>query len=408
MTIHARRHSPRVRLNETAYINFGSGRGTILDVSEGGLQFTTPSRFQFQQSESVKFRFTRGHGSEVLADLVWTDESRTAGGLRFQSVPREMRDQIRAWIDQPRESAESHFFDRPVATVIEKESHAPVSPDPVAKHESKPILVRETQGVAQTKPESEVKKLNSFEVALGATPGRKRNYHPMFALENTPIEKYKPMPRGSSGKHRLAMAALVILFLLGAATAAAAYFYPNQAHEAMTRAQALVARFVIAARNQSMSNVGPAAMDGGGLKEPGFTSGPFESAGISPDITGSTPASGSANHQVGGKENKDIAKSGVPASETTEMKNDADLAQARSYLSDGSSSDQKAKAVQLLWLATEKGNVEAELQLADLYTRGIGVAKSCVQARILLKAAAAVRPAPAQQKLAELDRSVCD
>jgi hypothetical protein len=53
-----------------------------------------------------------------------------------------------------------------------------------------------------------------------------------------------------------------------------------------------------------------------------------------------------------------------------------DVARAQSYLREGSSVDQKARAVQLLWRATEKGNVNAELELADLYTRGVGVQKN--------------------------------
>ena len=63
--------------------------------------------------------------------------------------------------------------------------------------------------------------------------------------------------------------------------------------------------------------------------------------------------------------------------------------------------------MQLLWLATEKGNVDAEIQLADLYARGESVPKSCVQARILLKVAASANPALAQPKLSELDQSGC-
>jgi TPR repeat protein len=76
-------------------------------------------------------------------------------------------------------------------------------------------------------------------------------------------------------------------------------------------------------------------------------------------------------------------------------------------LSHSDNPDEKAKALQLLWLATEKGNVDAEMELADLYARGDGVARSCVQARILLKAASAVNAAAAQPKLDALDQSGC-
>ena len=65
----------------------------------------------------------------------------------------------------------------------------------------------------------------------------------------------------------------------------------------------------------------------------------------------------------------------------------ADLALARRYLRESSAPGYGPKAAHLLWLAIEKGNTEAEAQLADLYLRGEGVPKNCSQARILLRAA---------------------
>ena len=65
------------------------------------------------------------------------------------------------------------------------------------------------------------------------------------------------------------------------------------------------------------------------------------------------------------------------------------------------------EAAKLLWSAVSEGNVAAETQLADLYLRGNGVAKSCVQGRVLLTAAAKKGNIDAQHRLSELQRTGC-
>jgi TPR repeat protein len=65
------------------------------------------------------------------------------------------------------------------------------------------------------------------------------------------------------------------------------------------------------------------------------------------------------------------------------------------------------KQARLLWARVAKGDVSAEVALAKLYLTGEGVAKSCVQARLLLSAAAGDGNVEAQQRLAQLNRKGC-
>jgi len=85
---------------------------------------------------------------------------------------------------------------------------------------------------------------------------------------------------------------------------------------------------------------------------------------------------------------------------------DSDLALAQRYLNDKTGPG-NAAAARSLWAAVEKGNVNAEIMLADLYARGDGVAKSCNQARVLLQAAARKGSSEASQELARIIRSGC-
>ena len=65
------------------------------------------------------------------------------------------------------------------------------------------------------------------------------------------------------------------------------------------------------------------------------------------------------------------------------------------------------EAVRLLWIAVEKGNTGAEIDLAELFRKGRGVLKNCDQTRILLSAAARKGNAEARKRLEEFQREGC-
>jgi hypothetical protein len=65
------------------------------------------------------------------------------------------------------------------------------------------------------------------------------------------------------------------------------------------------------------------------------------------------------------------------------------------------------EAVRLLWVAVEKGNTSAEIDLAELFRTGNGVAKNCDQTRILLSAAARKGSAEARKRLEAFQREGC-
>jgi len=60
---------------------------------------------------------------------------------------------------------------------------------------------------------------------------------------------------------------------------------------------------------------------------------------------------------------------------------------ARNILQGNNRRSELQTAIALLWSAVRKGNVSAEVTLADLYRRGEGVEKNCDQAQVLLVAA---------------------
>ena len=82
--------------------------------------------------------------------------------------------------------------------------------------------------------------------------------------------------------------------------------------------------------------------------------------------------------------------------------------QALQILRSPSRSSEIPAAVQLLWAAVEKGNIGAEIDLAELFRTGRGVTKNCDQARVLLSAAARKGSAEARKRLETFQRQGCN
>src|SRR5262249_6188529 len=117
-----RRRLSRTAVKGLAYVNLDQDNGgTIVNISEGGLCFqatlpvrsTETIRFWFaaaaNQAELSRLRQTsqsERRTGEMLgfvqtnSELMWTDETRRRGGLRFTDLPDESRLAIRTFIKQ--------------------------------------------------------------------------------------------------------------------------------------------------------------------------------------------------------------------------------------------------------------------------------------------------------------------
>jgi hypothetical protein len=84
-----------------------------------------------------------------------------------------------------------------------------------------------------------------------------------------------------------------------------------------------------------------------------------------------------------------------------------ELAAAHRILNASGNHVETNREVQLLWSSVEKGNLTAEVELANLYISGVGVQKNCTQARILLQSAARRDSADALRRLQDLRRLGC-
>src|ERR1700722_7677330 len=96
------REKPRVRLGNILYVDLSSGNGGIvLDLSEKGLALQTADRLE--ETRQIRFRFLAPwlEQVEITGDLIWADETRKKGGVRFNTLPEKVRKEIENWLGQP-------------------------------------------------------------------------------------------------------------------------------------------------------------------------------------------------------------------------------------------------------------------------------------------------------------------
>ena len=94
-----RRKSPRITVDRLAYINIEPDNGgVVLNVSSGGLSFLSVA--PVERNRPLRFSLSEYKRSiTACGELVWTDEVRTSGGLRFTTLSSsEARNQLSNWL----------------------------------------------------------------------------------------------------------------------------------------------------------------------------------------------------------------------------------------------------------------------------------------------------------------------
>jgi hypothetical protein len=410
MTIPDRRQSQRVVLDKIRCIQLDLDNSAIvLNISEGGLAFHA---FQpIPDAQEIQFSFSLPDHQRVQAtgELVWRDESNKRVGLRFASLPAAIREQIREWVLQG-------------SSVATEPTGVPSANDEVPVAESggpESSGARERFPKPVFLPPPETPRLPLLDELQG--------HYARSAFDPLAPEDQRSKFLGG--------------FVIGALVSALAlavvfFFYGSQINDAVAQlrgsigvkpelepAQVAVTQ-PISSDPSSASAVAPASTAAPDLHQaendaPVAPAASAPSGGVSGsrgsivpadhrkfdgDLKGADDPAGSVSNDAA-----DPATVGSQAPQTAGDTGEKDLAIAQGYLrSRGSTAGSAGSAVPFLWLAVGKGNVAAELTLAELYARGDGVVRSCDQARVLLYAAASKGSDEADQQLAQIDRARCN
>ena len=76
--------------------------GKVLNISEGGLSFSSISPVPRNLPVYFWFSFNLRDKIEAMGEVAWTDSSRTIGGLRFTQVSQVGREQMKKWLSRLR------------------------------------------------------------------------------------------------------------------------------------------------------------------------------------------------------------------------------------------------------------------------------------------------------------------
>jgi hypothetical protein len=372
-----RRRHRRVTPDPLLVIRFASGTtGIVLDVSHEGLGFLASA--PVPETHAVRFEISGRSTprSEAAGQLMWKDSSGKRAGLRFTQLPEDMRLLIHQWLP----AAEP-------ARAFPKEPSAPRATN-LAGEESAGALPRRNPKRMIFAANAVTFLLACF-IALGiwgslthhrqaGAPSRwMQGLAQRFSPRRDPAAR---MDLAKQAQSPLQAAAKSQNLELRPANANASAGTPASAEKPP------VALAAAASPEAAASPPSPAAPDSSANLE--------SSKSVQPAAT--EPA----------KQEAPVAER--PATPRPEAAGQAPLALAQELLQKDADPEQQGKAVQLLWQAVEKGNVAAEIALADLYLNGRSVAKSCSQARVLLTAAQNHKSEAAAKKLDEFSQYGCN
>lgn len=379
--MNAPRQSPRTVMHRVLSIQIEPNTQAIVqNISEGGLGFhaLTP----VTQSGTIHFSFSENNQrTEASGELAWIDSTKKTGGLRFAALPQASRERIRNWVHQadPVTSAEA----------------APERIDPRSNEFAIPGL-----HLRQTNPASR-------RYVPPPDPPPTQSTIPGFALlegdpQRTPYAwDQEEFLRGSRPRF---FQGFVTGAVVSAILAGVLFFaYGNPAALSM-QGRAKTSASPPPEAPQSPAGVpspppSPGLPPSRGMEAPAAAAPPPDSADS--NANGAAPQTRPEPPIVGVTPTRE---SSPPQSTDS---GDADFALAERYLRDKSGPGSSAAAANALWAAVRKGNVSAEIVLADLYARGDGVRKNCDQARVLLRAAAERGSTLASRELAEMIRTGC-
>ena len=91
MTYAERRKEPRSIPEKRSYISFGvSNGGIVSDFSVGGLGFQAVAPVPRTGTFRFYLSLEPNHRVEAVGEVVWTDETKKRGGLRFTLAPKDI------------------------------------------------------------------------------------------------------------------------------------------------------------------------------------------------------------------------------------------------------------------------------------------------------------------------------
>lgn len=374
----------------------GEEGGSVLDLSEDGLRFESPTPIEEKDSLQLRLSVDVDSAIEATGKLAWIDPAKRTGGLRFLDLSAQAREQIRAWLSESSTASVASSGTNRRAPLREPGKEA-------------------DDGAATEKP-AILQKLRVLSTQLLPIE-RNREETRAPSTQLVPIEQYwkqgrAQFLRGVMVGFAICVALMIPIFRYAggtkrgsAAPATAGENRPAQSGEQQTRAS-------IAQPVAPIASIPELA-----------TTKPLTTRPAAQTVVGAGPAGSwqKQNPKTEGASSANLmTRATSPLARARQAKAEhpfgpspvavavAPVASKMDFSSEQAEHSKKASATaQQLWSALQAGNIDAAVALADLYARGEGVPVNCQQARVLLLAASAKNNAEASKKLQALNKGGC-
>jgi len=351
------------------------GGGIVLNASEQGLAFQAVAPVQPGGPRRLCISPNPSQRIELLADVVWTDDTHRSGGLRFRELTSDTRNQIREWL-RPSPGSE------PAEERLALSSNAP-------PEETEPALLPSKGGLRLFPRTGTLHNVSPApaEVLSSTAAFSSKATTMAFLHEPLSFETQTPKPRPR--------------FLRAVATGFLTFVFVSMAVLFVQNFRFGIGDLLIRLGEdlKGVSEIQPDLHP----STPTPTSNP-----TSPDA----PAVLNPDLQIPPQENPSQSRPTIVADTGQRT---ADLPGSRAslpsnsseFLADRPSRPGEHAPAEQLWSAVAAGDQSAEVALAKLYITGEGVPKNCEQARILLRAASRKGNTEARKELRKLNRSGC-
>lgn len=347
--------------------------GRVLNVSEGGLSFSSFGPVPDSGPVFFWFSFDLHNRIEAMGELAWTDLSRKVGGLRFTQLSERGREQIREWLS---------LFPSREASGVTAGSRIVQEVEPGRLSQGKPDRV--ANFVAKARSRSPLLSLNI---------GDEEPLTPIAALKETGSSaQLVPLQRHLSVKKKQLLRGVLLGACISGVVMLAAVKYSGYRHRAEGRAPMQAQQPPAKSDAQILP---PATQPSAG---PGPVAGDVFNAG---KASKAAPPKSTPSKQVAAfyAHAQSQAQSLEPKAPIQPARMPAQL-----QVSGAASPIKKQMTPEQLWAAVQAGNSRAAVTLAELYIKGEGVPQNCQQARILLLMASEKRNGAAIKRLQELDK----
>lgn len=373
-----RRCVQRKRPAGISYFEFEAGSGGIvLDASEKGLGFQAADAVHLLGPRRIWISPRPEERIELTGDVVWTDTSRKTGGVRFIETGADNSKEIRNWLGQQDESepAPSEGFPLPawatqaLGDLRHEKSHEANTRRPMVEPRAK-IEVEERP------------------LELHSIPG-------LPSLFTSSVAWQPQDSRTSEGRsaYRIATGFLVVVLVM-TGVALFEMFRPKVGDSLIHLGERINGNAISQPQNALPQPAEPSPINKTSAVQTEAKPDVSQKETLR-DSTSSVESSRQASTQT--------PETAIPRREATQIEAPNG---SRNWEAANSRQNRSSEATRL-WSEVASGDSAAEVDLARLYLRGEGVPRNCLQAKVLLRAAAKGGSAEARQQLKKLRSRGC-